>query len=48
MSMDAALEAARIMRGYAKNKGPRERTASDFLIGAWVFRETVTGDSGGS
>ena len=22
LSMDAALEAARIMRGYAKNKGP--------------------------
>lgn len=34
MSLDAALEAARIMRGYAKNKGPRERTAPDFLIGA--------------
>jgi len=30
MTMDAALEAARIMRGYARNKGPRERVAPDF------------------
>ncbi len=34
MSMDAALGAAGIMRGYARNKGPRERIAPDFLIGA--------------
>ena len=34
MSMDAALDAARNMRGHAHNKGPRERTAPDFLIGA--------------
>ena len=39
MSMDAALEAARIMRGYAKNNGPRERTAPDFLIGAHATRQ---------
>ena len=49
MSMDAALEAARIMRGYAKNKGPRERTASDFLIGAHAIKQAdalLTTDAG--
>ena len=39
MSMEAALEAARIMRGYARNKGPRERTAPDFLIGAHAIKQ---------
>ena len=39
LTMDAALEAARIMRGYAKNKGPRERTAPDFLIGAHAIKQ---------
>jgi predicted nucleic acid-binding protein len=39
LSMDAALEAARIMRGYARNKGPRERVAPDFLIGAHAMRQ---------
>ena len=39
MSMDSALEAARIMRGYARNKGPRERTAPDFLIGAHAIKQ---------
>ncbi len=34
MSMDTALGAASIMRSYARNKGPRERIAADFLIGA--------------
>jgi predicted nucleic acid-binding protein len=34
LTMDTALEAARIMRGYANNKGPRDRVAPDFLIGA--------------
>ena len=34
LSMESALEAARIMRRYARNKGPRERVAPDFLIGA--------------
>ncbi|MEO6319549.1 MAG: type II toxin-antitoxin system VapC family toxin [Polaromonas sp.] len=49
LSMDAALEAARIMRGYARNKGPRERVAPDFLIGAHALRQTdalLTTDAG--
>ncbi len=49
MSMEAALEAARIMRGYARNKGPRERTAPDFLIGAHALRQAdalLTTDAG--
>ena len=48
-TMDAALEAARIMRGYAKNKGPRERTAPDFLIGAHAIKQAdalLTTDAG--
>ena len=49
MSMESALEAARIMRGYARNKGPRERTAQDFLIGAHAITQTdalLTTDAG--
>lgn len=49
LNMDAALEAARIMRGYARNKGPRERVAPDFLIGAHALRQTdalLTTDAG--
>ena len=49
LTMDAALEAARIMRGYARNKGPRERVAPDFLIGAHDLRQTdalLTTDAG--
>jgi len=49
MSMDSALEAARIMRGYARNRGPRERTAPDFLIGAHAIKQAdvlLTADSG--
>ena len=48
-TMDSALEAARIMRGYAKNKGPRERTAPDFLIGTHAFKQAdalLTTDAG--
>ena len=39
LSMQSALVAARIMRGYAKNKGPRERVAPDFLIGAHAIEQ---------
>ena len=49
LSMESALEAARIMRGYARNKGPRERVAPDFLIGAHALRQTdalLTCDTG--
>jgi predicted nucleic acid-binding protein len=49
LSMDAALEAARIMRSYARNKGPRERVAPDFLIGAHAMQQTdalLTCDAG--
>ena len=49
ISMDSALEAARIMRAYARNKGPRERTAPDFLIGAHAIKQAnalLTADSG--
>ena len=49
MNMDSALEAARIMRSYARNKGPRERVAPDFLIGAHALRQTdalLTTDAG--
>ena len=49
ISMDSALEAARIMRSYARNKGPRERTAPDFLIGAHAIRQAdglLTTDTG--
>ncbi len=49
MSMDSAMEAARIMRGYARNKGPRERKAPDFLIGAHAIKQAdalLTTDAG--
>ena len=34
IDLTSAVEAARIMREYARNKGSRERVAPDFLIGA--------------
>lgn len=49
LRMDSALEAARVMRGYARNKGTRERVAPDFLIGAHAMRQTdglLTCDAG--
>jgi predicted nucleic acid-binding protein len=49
MSMDSALEAARIGTHDARNKGPCERTAPDFLIGAHAIKQTdglLTSDSG--
>ena len=45
----SALEAARVMRGYARHKGPRERTAPDFLIGAHAIKQAealLTTDAG--
>jgi predicted nucleic acid-binding protein len=39
MSLETALGAAGIMRGYARNKGPRERVAPDFLIGAHALHQ---------
>ena len=49
LSLQSALVAARIMRGYAKNKGPRERVAPDFLIGAHAIEQAnalLTTDAG--
>jgi len=49
LSMESALVAARIMRSYARNKGPRERVAPDFLIGAHALVQTdalLTTDTG--
>lgn len=49
ISMESALDAARIMRGYARNKGPRERVAPDFLIGAHAAKQAdalLTTDAG--
>ena len=49
LSMETALEAARIMRVYARNKGPRERVAPDFLIGAHAIQQAdalLTNDAG--
>jgi predicted nucleic acid-binding protein len=49
IGVQAAMEAARIMGEYAKNKGPRDRVAPDFLIGAHAMVQTdalLTNDSG--
>lgn len=49
LTLEAALAAARIMRAYARNKGPRERVAPDFLIGAHAMQQTdalLTTDAG--
>ncbi len=39
LSWEAALVAARSRRGYARNQGPRERVAPDFLIGAHALQQ---------
>jgi len=47
--MASALDTARSMRAYARNKGPRERTAPDFLIGAHAIQQAdalLTTDTG--
>ena len=49
LTMDAALEAARIMRSYARDKGPKKRVAPDFLIGAHAIQQAdalLTTDAG--
>jgi predicted nucleic acid-binding protein len=39
LNIDTAIEAARIMRRYSKNKGPRDRVAPDFIIGAHALKQ---------
>lgn len=39
LDMASAMEAARIMREYARNQGPRLRVAPDFLIGAHASQQ---------
>ena len=49
LNMESALDAARIMRDYARNKGPRARVAPDFLIGAHAAQQAdalLTTDAG--
>ena len=49
LTMDAALEAACIMRSYARDKEPKERVAPDFLIGAHAIQQAdalLTTDAG--
>jgi predicted nucleic acid-binding protein len=49
LTIESALEAARIMRTYTRNKGPRERVAPDLLIGAHALRQAdalLTCDAG--
>lgn len=49
MTVDSAVGAARIMRAYARNAGPRERVAPDFLIGAHALHQAsalLTTDGG--
>jgi predicted nucleic acid-binding protein len=49
MDLASAMEAARIMREYARNQGPRQRVAPDFLIGAHASQQAdalLTTDTG--
>ena len=49
LDMRSAMEAARIMREYARNQGPRLRVAPDFLIGAHASQQAnalLTTDAG--
>ena len=49
LDMSSAMEAARIMREYARNQGTRQRVAPDFLIGAHAAQQAdalLTTDAG--
>ena len=49
LTIYAALETARIMRSYARDKEPKERVAPDFLIGAHAIQQAdalLTTDAG--
>lgn len=49
ISQACALQAADIMRQYAKNKGDKSRIAADFLIGAHAMthaNQLLTADTG--
>ena len=49
IDLPSAIEAARIMREYARNKGSRERVAPDLLIGAHASQQAdalLTTDAG--
>ena len=49
LDMSSAMEAARIMREYSRNQGPRVRVAPDFLIGAHASQQAdalLTTDAG--
>ena len=49
LDMSSAMEAARILREYARNQGPRVRVAPDFLIGAHASQQAdalLTTDAG--
>ena len=49
LDMSSAMEAARIMREYARNQGTRLRVAPDFLIGAHATQQAdalLTTDAG--
>jgi predicted nucleic acid-binding protein len=49
LDISSAIEAARIMREYSNNQGPRLRVAPDFLIGAHASEQAdalLTTDAG--